>query len=159
MPKRCGGWASSEALATNPYCQCGTPYIISRKTIKSWEGEGSFGDTMAACIAKGIGRSHESKCKKKWLHLGFGGSPEGRRGSWIAGAPRLTYFQVCAMGVAAAKEPDYSSVMEDPHHLQWGEGGGAHHCPKGDQGQPLFNHIYTDHVCPPKPPPTWGVEG
>eukprot|EP00973_Karenia_brevis_P060461 8410752-Karenia_brevis.AAC.1 len=33
---------------------------------------------MEACIAKGIGNGHEEKYNKRWLHLGFGCSPEGR---------------------------------------------------------------------------------
>eukprot|EP00973_Karenia_brevis_P070901 9854111-Karenia_brevis.AAC.1 len=35
--RKCGGWTSLEALSTNPFRQCGTPFIIARKTIKFWE--------------------------------------------------------------------------------------------------------------------------
>eukprot|EP00973_Karenia_brevis_P063679 8852032-Karenia_brevis.AAC.1 len=100
---------------------------------------------MESCIAKGIGTDHEEKYNKRWLHLGFGCSPEGRSDCWITGAPRLTSCQVCEMVVAAAKEPDYHSAMEDPLHPQWGNVVEPIIVPKGGQGQPLFNHIYFDH--------------
>eukprot|EP00973_Karenia_brevis_P064665 8983120-Karenia_brevis.AAC.1 len=43
--------------------------------------------------------------------------------------------------------------MEDPLNEVWGKLVEPTIAPKGDHGQPLFNHIYTDHVCPPKDPP------
>eukprot|EP00973_Karenia_brevis_P031650 4364666-Karenia_brevis.AAC.1 len=76
---------------------------------------------MASCIAKGIGKRNHQKYDKKYLHMGFGCSPEGRRDSWVEGAPRLTYCQVCEMVVASAKEPLYDSSMEDPMHSEWGK--------------------------------------
>eukprot|EP00973_Karenia_brevis_P062898 8743479-Karenia_brevis.AAC.1 len=76
---------------------------------------------MESCIAKGIGKCHQDRYNKRWLHLGFGCSPAGRRDSWITNAPRLTFCQVCDMVVAAAKEPAYNSALEDTLHLQWGK--------------------------------------
>eukprot|EP00973_Karenia_brevis_P013791 1871919-Karenia_brevis.AAC.1 len=76
---------------------------------------------METCIAKGIGKRNEAKYGKRYLHLGFGCSLEGRRDSGFAGAPRLTYCQVCEMVVAAAKGPAYDSSMEDSKHPQWGQ--------------------------------------
>eukprot|EP00973_Karenia_brevis_P084581 11737646-Karenia_brevis.AAC.1 len=73
---------------------------------------------MASCIAKGIGKRNKKQFKKKYLHIGFGCSPEGRRDRWVEGAPRLTILQVFDMLVAAAKEPLYESSMEDPVHPQ-----------------------------------------
>eukprot|EP00973_Karenia_brevis_P080512 11170079-Karenia_brevis.AAC.1 len=35
--KKCSGWTCLEALATNPFRACGTPFIIARKAIKYWE--------------------------------------------------------------------------------------------------------------------------
>eukprot|EP00973_Karenia_brevis_P004484 613911-Karenia_brevis.AAC.1 len=115
-----------------------------------------MGGTMEACIATGVGRRNEAKYDKRYLHLGFGWSPEGRRDSWVAGAPRLTYCQVCEMVVASAKEPAYDSSMEDPKHRQWGKVVEPIVVSKGDKGQPLYNHIYADHVCAPKEPPAGG---
>eukprot|EP00973_Karenia_brevis_P067273 9354771-Karenia_brevis.AAC.1 len=46
--------------------------------------------------------------------------------------------------------------MEDPSDDMWGKLVEAISVPKGDQGQPPFNQIYTDHVCPPKDPPPGG---
>eukprot|EP00973_Karenia_brevis_P026286 3625190-Karenia_brevis.AAC.1 len=63
------------------------------------------------------------------------------------------------MVVAAAKDLEYNSAMEDPNHPQWGKVVEPFIVLKGDQGQQLFNHIYTNHVCPPKEPPPGGVEG
>eukprot|EP00973_Karenia_brevis_P006370 866348-Karenia_brevis.AAC.1 len=63
------GWASLEALATNPFCACGTPDIISRQTIKYWEGEATFGGTMESCVAKGIGKGNEDKYNMRWLWI------------------------------------------------------------------------------------------
>eukprot|EP00973_Karenia_brevis_P085335 11843122-Karenia_brevis.AAC.1 len=76
---------------------------------------------MATCIAKSIGRRNQAKYAKKYLHMRFGCSPEGRRDSWVAGGPRLTYCQVCEMVVASAKEPLYDSSMEDPKRPEWGK--------------------------------------
>eukprot|EP00973_Karenia_brevis_P051599 7165389-Karenia_brevis.AAC.1 len=45
---------------------------------------------------------------------GLAAPHEGRRDSWFAGAPRLTYCQACEMVVAAAREPACDSSMEDP---------------------------------------------
>eukprot|EP00973_Karenia_brevis_P057715 8028733-Karenia_brevis.AAC.1 len=41
--RKCCGWTSLEALATNPYCCCGAPFIIARNTITFWKGDGSLG--------------------------------------------------------------------------------------------------------------------
>eukprot|EP00973_Karenia_brevis_P024211 3343291-Karenia_brevis.AAC.1 len=32
LENKCPGWATLEALTLNPYCGCGTPFVISRKT-------------------------------------------------------------------------------------------------------------------------------
>eukprot|EP00973_Karenia_brevis_P037465 5168343-Karenia_brevis.AAC.1 len=101
---------------------------------------------MESCIAKNIGKRNEAKYYKRYLHLGFGCSPEGRGDRWFAGAPRLTYCQVCEMVAASAKEPAYDSSMEDPKHQQWGKVVELIVVPKGDKGQPLYNHIYSDHT-------------
>eukprot|EP00973_Karenia_brevis_P086974 12061098-Karenia_brevis.AAC.1 len=60
------------------------------------------------------------------------------------------------MVVACAKVPQNLSDMADPLNEMWGKLVELIVVPKGDQGQPLFNHIYTDHVCPPKDPPPGG---
>eukprot|EP00973_Karenia_brevis_P048767 6765640-Karenia_brevis.AAC.1 len=54
LDKKCPGWATLEALTINPFCACGVPFMISRKTVQYWEGDGTFGGTLATCIAKGI---------------------------------------------------------------------------------------------------------
>eukprot|EP00973_Karenia_brevis_P092642 12413413-Karenia_brevis.AAC.1 len=60
------------------------------------------------------------------------------------------------MVVAAAREPDYHSGMEDPGQPQLGKVVEPIFVPKGEDGQPLYNHIYQDHVAPPRPPPPGG---
>eukprot|EP00973_Karenia_brevis_P051168 7107377-Karenia_brevis.AAC.1 len=59
-------------LGYQPICACGTPYIISRKTLKYWEGEGSLGGTIEAYTAKGIGKGNQERHQKRFLHLGYG---------------------------------------------------------------------------------------
>eukprot|EP00973_Karenia_brevis_P039593 5467389-Karenia_brevis.AAC.1 len=63
------------------------------------------------------------------------------------------------MVVACAKEPEYTSAMEDPLNDMWGKQVEPIIVPKGDQGKQLFNHIYSDHVCPPRDPPPGGWIG
>eukprot|EP00973_Karenia_brevis_P068319 9503802-Karenia_brevis.AAC.1 len=109
---------------------------------------------MEICIGKRNGTTYDMR----YSHLGFGCSPEGRRDSWIAGAPRLTYCQVCEMVAAAAKEPAYDSSMEDLKHPQWGKVVEPIVVPKGENGQPLWNHIYADHVCAPRETPPGGFK-
>eukprot|EP00973_Karenia_brevis_P095702 12428704-Karenia_brevis.AAC.1 len=56
------------------------------------------------------------------------------------------------MVVAAANEPAYDSSMGDPKHPQWGKVVEPTVVPKGENGQPVWNHIYADYVCAPKEP-------
>eukprot|EP00973_Karenia_brevis_P052325 7271204-Karenia_brevis.AAC.1 len=62
------------------------------------------------------------------------------------------------MVVAAAREPRYDSSMEGPSHIEWGKVVEPILVPKGDNGWPLYNHIYPDHICDPPvtPPPGFG---
>eukprot|EP00973_Karenia_brevis_P050126 6956266-Karenia_brevis.AAC.1 len=32
LENKCPGWATLEAIALNPHCACGVPFLISRKT-------------------------------------------------------------------------------------------------------------------------------
>eukprot|EP00973_Karenia_brevis_P072969 10135953-Karenia_brevis.AAC.1 len=60
------------------------------------------------------------------------------------------------MVVASTKEPLYASSMEDPKHSEWGKVVEPIVIPKGDDGLPMYNHIYADHVCAPLEPPPGG---
>eukprot|EP00973_Karenia_brevis_P056059 7797163-Karenia_brevis.AAC.1 len=62
------------------------------------------------------------------------------------------------MPVASAKVPEYDSSMEDPVHPKWGKLVEPILAPKGDDGLPMYSHIYSDHVCDPMQPPTEYVD-
>eukprot|EP00973_Karenia_brevis_P039364 5435109-Karenia_brevis.AAC.1 len=54
-------------------------------------------------LQKALGRGIRPHTAKKYSHLGYGCSPEGRRDRWLVGAPKLTYGKICEMLAAAAK--------------------------------------------------------
>eukprot|EP00973_Karenia_brevis_P079634 11050013-Karenia_brevis.AAC.1 len=61
------------------------------------------------------------------------------------------------MVVASAKVPGYDSSMEDPEHIQWGKLVEPIIVPKGEDGKPKYNQIYTDSICDPPCDPLRGT--
>eukprot|EP00973_Karenia_brevis_P031626 4361512-Karenia_brevis.AAC.1 len=47
--------------------------------------------------------------------------------------------------------------MEDPSHIEWWKVVEPILVPKGDNGWPLYNRIYPDHICDPPVTPPGGL--
>eukprot|EP00973_Karenia_brevis_P040221 5555016-Karenia_brevis.AAC.1 len=87
--------------------------------------------------------------------MGHGCSAEGYRDRWPPTTPTITYPQVLAMAITAAKEPAYNSSWEDPKNGLWGKQTEPILVPRGDNNMPLYDTIYSVLVAEARPRPEW----